>query len=326
MKDVAREANVSEGTVSKVFIGIPVGESYRNSVEEAAKRLDYEVNTYARGLRAGRTYTVALILPNLKNPFFAVIAHEICKALNMEGYRMTVHITDFDAEAEQRMIRMAYQNKVDGIIAITCSPNLVLDADVPFVSINRNLNPTIPCVSSDDFGGGFLAAEKLVSLGCKRLVYFGGGHRVFEGADGRLDGFLACCKSKGVFYDVLCSESGNHLEQSKEYVQLHTAEGRPDFDGVFCDTDRLAIEIQAIMADFGIRVPEHVQIIGFDGVRAFGDGRFVCSTIVQPIQLIAETCVSALLKKGKSSIPSQICLPVIYAPGGTTREPYDSVM
>ena len=68
MKDVAKEAGVSLGTVSKVINGIPVGDEYRKKVEQAIKTLDYHINAYAKGLKNNRTYTVAVILPNLLNP------------------------------------------------------------------------------------------------------------------------------------------------------------------------------------------------------------------------------------------------------------------
>ena len=81
IKDVAREAGVSVGTVSKVINGIPVGESYRIRVEKAIKKLDYSVNLCAKGLRSSRTHIIAVILPNLTNPFFAELVHHIIKEL-----------------------------------------------------------------------------------------------------------------------------------------------------------------------------------------------------------------------------------------------------
>ena len=74
MKDVAREAGVALGTVSKVFNDIPVGEDYRKRVEEAARRLGYQVNSYARGLKTNKTYSAALILPDITVPFFSALA------------------------------------------------------------------------------------------------------------------------------------------------------------------------------------------------------------------------------------------------------------
>ena len=70
----------------------------------------------------------------------------------------------------------------------------------------------------------------------------------------------------------------------------------------------------------GIRVPEEVQVIGFDGIRMFGDQEPIVSTIVQPVPEIADACVSTVLSRHMSSVPSLICLPVHYLPGGTTRE------
>ena len=88
MKDVAQEAGVALGTVSKVFNGIPVGDSYRLRVEAAAKKLGYQVNQYARGLRASKTYTVAVILPGVDHPFFAALAQHLCTALTQPDHRM----------------------------------------------------------------------------------------------------------------------------------------------------------------------------------------------------------------------------------------------
>ena len=96
MKDVAKEAGVSLGTVSKVINGIPVGDEYRKKVEQAIKTLDYHINAYAKGLKNNRTYTVAVILPNLLNPFFSMVAHYINRALVNRGYRMLLCDTEYD--------------------------------------------------------------------------------------------------------------------------------------------------------------------------------------------------------------------------------------
>ena len=101
MKDVAKEAGVSLGTVSKVINGIPVGDEYRKKVEQAIKTLDYHINAYAKGLKNNRTYTVAVILPNLLNPFFSMVAHYINRALVNRGYRMLLCDTEYDYTKER---------------------------------------------------------------------------------------------------------------------------------------------------------------------------------------------------------------------------------
>ena len=94
-----------------------------------------------------------------------------------------------------------------------------------------------------------------------------------------------------------------------------------DFDGIFCVTDGLLYDIRKLLTKMGVRIPQDVQMIGFDGIRDFFDKDFTCSTIVQPAEAIAQTCVSTLLNRSaEDSTASLICLPVSYAPGGTTRD------
>lgn len=319
MKDVAQEAGVALGTVSKVFNGLPVGEQYRVKVEEAAKRLGYQVNQYARGLRAGKTFTVALIVPGLNHPFFAALAQETCAALAQRDHRMLVYVTASRPDIEQSCINMVRQNKVDGIIGLTYNP-LELDEDLPFVSIDRSIASNIPCVASDNYGGGRIAAEKLISLGCRHLAFLRTGSSSPSETDRRGDGFEAACRARGVPCDSMRLSDGESMDLFRDFFLARMSEGSLDIDGVFCSTDLLAWRIQNILAELGLRVPEDVQIIGFDGIRRFGGEELYCSTIVQPIQKIAETAVDLLLAKDRANIPALVFLPVSYASGGTTRE------
>ena len=321
MKDVAQEAGVALGTVSKVFNNGSVGEDYRRRVLAAAERLGYQVNSYARGLKTNRTYTVAVVLPNIINPFFALLAQNLCQALTKRGYRMFLSITDFDPAAEQRYIHMAQQNQVDGIIGLTYNPDLQVADKVHFVSFDRYVSPDVPCVASDNFGGGRLAAKKLVELGCGRLLFLRIGSPVAGESDKRRNGFESFCRGTGVEYDTLYLCDSDGYEPFQTFLQAHIHQGRLDYDGIFCCTDVLTLEIQKMLSELGIHAPRDVQLIGFDGTAIHKGRAPECSTIVQPIPLLAETCVDILLKGDKSDLPSLICLPVSYAPGGTTQDP-----
>ena len=318
MKDVAREAGVALGTVSKVFNGIPVGDSYRRRVEEAAKQLGYQVNNYARGLKTNKTLTAALILPNLTDPFFACLAEEVCGALARRGYRMLLTLSH-DADAEQQCIRMVEQNKVDGIIALTYNPELEIGDRVPFVSIDRYFNPLVPCVASDNFGGGQMAAQKLVELGCKRLLFFRIGSDVAGETDKRGQGFQAACLQAQVDYEMLSLGDEDGYAPFRSFLLEHMRDGKLDFDGIFCNTDKLAFIVLEMLRELKLRIPEDVQLIGFDGVRMFGYGNLYCSTIAQPVAQLAETSVDILLQEDRSHLPSLICLPVSYISDSTTR-------
>jgi len=319
MKDVALEAGVALGTVSKVFNGIPVGESYRMRVEDAAKKLGYQVNQYARGLRASKTSSVALILPGVNHPFFAALAQHVCAALTQRDHRMLLYVTAFRPDMERVCINMVRQNKVDGIIGLTYNP-LEVDESLPFVSIDRCFSPDIPCVAADNYGGGRMAAEKLLELGCRRLAFLRTGSSSPSETDKRGDGFEMVCRTRQIPYDTLRLNDDADPELFRQFLLSHRSGGGLDIDGIFCSTDLLAWRIRRMLEEMGLRVPEDVQMIGFDGIRKFGAEEFYCSTIVQPIQKLAETCVDLLLAKDRRNIPALVCLPVSYAAGGTTRE------
>ena len=321
MKDVAREAGVALGTVSKVVNGLPVGDSYRIRVENAIEKLNYQVNSYAQGLKSNRTYTVALLIPNTQDPFFASLAYHINRSLSKRKYRMLLCCTDYDSSQEQEYVKMAQQNKVDGIIGLTYNPNLVVVEDTPFVAIDRSMGPKIPCVASDNFAGGQLAAEKLADLGCKKVAFLRIGSSLNNEPNKRKAGFENGCLSRGLSYKMKILNDGDSYEEFETFLSSYIQDGKLAFDGIFCVTDSLAYCVIEMLRKLGQRVPEDVQVIGFDGIRHFGSMDYVCSTIVQPVVDLAELCVDLLLQENMLVKPPLICLPVSYGNGGTTLEP-----
>lgn len=320
MKDVAKEAGVSLGTVSKVVNGLPVGEPYKQRVKDAIEKLNYQVNSYAQGLKASKTYSVALLIPNLQNPFFALLTHHINRALLKRKYKMLLCTTDADTAMEQEYITMAQQNKVDGIIGLTYNPNLVVEDNTPFVSIDRSMGPHIPCIACDNFAGGQMAAEKLADLGCKNVAFLRIGSSLNNEPNKRKSGFENGCLNRNLNYEMKILNDGDSVDEFEDFLREHITDGKLSFDGIFCVTDRIAYNILEILRRLHIRVPEDVQLIGFDGIRMLGDGELVCSTIVQPVQEIAEMCVDFLLMGNNSFKPPLVCLPVSYASGGTTMD------
>ena len=320
MKDVALEAGVALGTVSKVINGLPVGGSYRIRVEEAIKKLNYQVNSYAQGLKASKTYTVALLIPNTLNPFFAKLTYQINLSLLKRKYRMLLCCTDYDLKAEQEYITMAQQNKVDGIIGLTYNPDLHIMDNIPYVSIDRTMGAHIPCISSDNFAGGQMAAEKLADLGCKNVAFLRVGSSLTNEPNKRKAGFENGCLARNLQYSSKILQDGYSINEFETFLTEHMHNGKLDFDGLFCVTDLIAYEILKILKKLNIKVPDDVQVIGFDGVQIFGDGDYICSTIVQPVADIAEMCVELLLQENITAKPPLVCLPVSYMYGKTTKE------
>lgn len=319
MKDVATEAGVALGTVSRVINGMPVGAEYQKRVEAAIAKLDYQVNSYARGLKTNKTNCLALIIPNTHTPFFGSLTNAIHMVAASRGYRLVLCLSDYDASREQLFVEMAQQNRVDGIIGLTYNPNLIIPDGLPFITIDRYFSATIPCVSSDNFGGGRMASEKLIELGCKKLLFLRIGSSLANEPNRRKDGFIVGCQAGGVDYETLILQDDEPLSRFEDYLRTHINDGKLSFDGIFCVTDTLAHHMLKVLRALNIHVPEQVQIIGFDGVRMFGDQEYICSTIVQPINDIAESCMDLLLTSEPEKRPSQICLPVTYVYGGTTK-------
>lgn len=324
VKDVAQEAGVAIGTVSKVINGLPVGESYRKRVEDAIEKLGYRVNFYAKGLKSNRTYTIAVLVPNLVNPYFCKLVSNLNRVMTQRGYQMMIFCTDYDPNIEQEFVTMAEQKRVDGIICLSYNPQVKVTEGIPFVSIDRYFGGDIPCVASDNFGGGWIAAERLVKCGCKHLAFLRVGSKLTNEPNKRKEGFIQACEQLGVPYDLKIIDDGTPHTEFEDFLREHYVDGKMDIDGIFCVTDSLACNTIKLLEKMGLRVPEDVSVVGFDGMQKFGDQEYYCSTIVQPVDKIAAACVDLILNEKNDTTPALMCLPVQYAYGGTTKESYET--
>ena len=320
MADVAKEAGVALGTVSRVINGRQVGEEFRTKVEAAIDRLGYQYNSSGRSLRTGHTNTIAFLIPNTVNPFFSLLVQHVNLALEKRNCHMLLCFTEYDTNRENKLIKMALQNQVDGIIALTYNPNLVIPEKMPFVTIDRFFSTSVPCIASDNFSGGYLAAQKLKELGCRHVAFIQYASAIANEPQKRKNGFVSACIEQNLSYEVMALEDGQPYARFEHFLSSHYTNGRLAFDGLFVGTDSLAWQMIQTLKKMDIHVPEDVQVIGFDGIRMFGDLDPIVSSIVQPVAEIAETCVSTVLSRHLSTVPSLICLPVAYRPGGTTRE------
>lgn len=324
MKDVAREAGVALGTVSKVINGIPVGESYRLKVEAAIEKLNYQVNTYARGLKISKTDTITLIIPSLNLPFYASFAYEIEQQAYAHGRKLILCCSNGVPEKELDYLQLASQSKTDGIIALTYSDiSERVPEHIPLVAFDRQFeNHQIPRIASDNFEGGIIAVEKLVEFDCKKPVFIGF-HSSFPGeADKRFDGYLAACKKHQITPVYLyaddskdCHDTISEFIASHEDKHTHTL----DFDGIFANTDLHACIAIQILKEMRYSVPDDVQVIGFDGTKKFYPAEeYIVSTIRQPLPDLAKKCVSMILDESGEPMPTLTLLPVTYEYGGTT--------
>ena len=334
IKDVAKDAGVSIGTVSKVINGVHVRDEYFQRVEASIQKLNYRVNLNARGLKAQRTNDIAVIVPTLENPFFPPMVDAIEKELTERGKRMLICISRNDRDKLRGYIEMARNNRVDGIFGVTYSN---IDDDIlehmPIVSFDRHFKSSIPCVASDNFAGGELAARTLAEKGCKKLLCFWTGSDYDCEPSKRIKGFQQYCLKNHIEHNVLSYMDYEQVDTGFMYISQmnrdmvrniihgHSDKGKFEFDGIFCSSDHLALIVKEELENIGIRVPQDVQIIGFDGIQIMNGGKPIVSSIQQPVAQIAQTGVSILLQLiEEGSAESVVDLPVRFVEGGTTRQ------
>lgn len=319
MKDVARLAGVGVGTVSRVLNGGSAKESTRKKVKAAMEELNYQPNFYARGLKMNQTFSVALIIPSVWNPFFSEFAFHVETALEKNNYKMYLCNSDGAVDKEKEYLQMVTQNKVDGIIGITYSDiDEYISSNLPFVSIDRYFTEDVIYVTADNISGGRLAARKLQELGCKKVAYIGGYQEIPNET-----------KNRRKYFEIECNELGQEIVVLDMLEPLHDLEekietfiiGNPGIEGIFTINDPMAVTVCNVLEQMNIKVPEDIQVIGFDGQRIHNHSPYLVSTIVQPIQEMAVTAVDLLLSviKGQT-VENRTVLPVHFGEGQTTRK------
>lgn len=329
IKDVARDANVAVGTASKVVNGQYVSEANRKKVEASIEKLGYQVNYYARGLKTKYTHTVATIVPEIRNPFFAMWVYYIEQELYKKGYKMFLCNSQEIVEKEERYFKMTVQNKVDGIICVSYYDiEHYISESIPLISLDRHFEKKVSCICSDNYHGGELAAEKMISTGSRSLLYLRSGSDIPGETMKRGVGFSDYCKEKGVPCETVDVGEAHELFEPDgamedvlyKFLVSKTVNGKLLYDGIYTSTDWLGWLLLEQIRKLGIRVPEEVQVVGHDGIRWMNRGGYMLSTIVQPIKEMAEKSVELVLKKiHGEEIDILTMLPVTFGEGGTTR-------
>ncbi|WP_098445762.1 LacI family DNA-binding transcriptional regulator [Bacillus sp. es.036] len=320
MKDVAREAGVGLGTVSRVLNNNgPVKETTRRKVERAIEALNYKQNEVARNFKMQQSQSIALIVPTIWHPFFSKFAYHVEKKLSDLGYKMILCNTQNERAKEISYISMLEKNKIDGLIAITYSAELdqYISSHLPIVSIDRHFTKDVVFVTSDNKNGGELAAKELTTRGCKRIAYLGSVSNIENESMKRRLGFETESLSKNV--DHCIYELREPVKDIEAVIQRFLKQN-PDVDGFFAMNDKWAKVLLRSLKNVGRRVPEDVQVIGFDGVTSSKEDELTFSTIIQPVAEMAEKAVEVLINLIKEQpVEKKNVLPVTFFDGNSTN-------
>ena len=326
MKDVAQKAGVGVGTVSRVINHVPgVKESTLNKVNEAIKALNYIPDAYARGLKTKSSRTIALIVSSVWYPFFSEFAYYVEKRLDKEDYKLLLCNSDNNPVEEAKYIKMLKQNKIDAIIAITYSDiEQYIYSNIPFVSLDRYFDKKVSYVTSDNYEGGKLAAQKLIEKGAETLIYIGEKVIYSDAMSARKSGFVDYCNLNHVPYEIVEVSSIKNYENVKKDILSFLEENYNRIlkgkIGCFTSTDDYGYLLLNASNSLKISVPENLQIIGFDGGKRIISEMPTMSSIRQPVDLIAKESVQLLTKliNKETNEISRVYLPISFYEGDTT--------
>lgn len=308
--EIARQAAVSKGTVSRVINGkSTVAAKTRLNVLEVMKRLDYVPDPVARELSMRSKHTLGIWVgagANRLSPYFNLIWRALLREMQMRATQfieLPLDITPvrrrFDA------VLMFHCADIDNRLAALATRQL------PAVLIGHY--PGISCVAPDDLGGGHLAAERMLALGHRRMLHLSVGDDL-QWARERANGFeagLAASGVKGVECTVVKGE-GSVLGGYRLMRDAWNNGLRPT--GVFCATDEMAVGALGALADLEVSVPKEVSILGFDGLTELYPG---LASVAQDIPAIAHMAVSLALAAIEKNSVRQKVVPVTLIEGTT---------
>ncbi|HZB02551.1 MAG TPA: LacI family DNA-binding transcriptional regulator [Actinomycetota bacterium] len=270
--DVASLAGVSKTTVSHVISGNrPVSTETRSRVETAIADLGYRPDGVARSLRTRRTHVVALIIPDITNPFYPVLSRGLEHALAETGYRTFICSSDGDTERELDFLAEVFDRRVDGIVLDSFHIGVddvmsITRGGVPMVWIGGSpgAHPGVDSVRPDDEHGAFEATMHLVEHGHRAIA-------IVDGPAGsgtsRRNGYLRALETAGI------QPPSTHLVRSdwtreggaSALRRLLRSDPRPT--AIFCSNDRSAIGVIDAAHERGLGLPDDLAVVGFDDIE-----------------------------------------------------------
>jgi LacI family transcriptional regulator len=303
IKDVARESGVNISTVSRALNdGYGVNEHTREHVLAVAARLDYHPNRVARGLVTGRSHSLALIISDIRNPFFAELTRGAEDAARAGGCDLVLCNSDLNAAKQMQYVHSLLEKRVDGILmnsvtALSKAQQQELAAcGVPIVLLNRSAShQAFSTVSVDNEAGGAMAARYLLDLGHRRIAHLTG-PRLHGNLTARARGFertLAAAKPAirpVVLHGEYDFAGGRRLAEK-------LFEEHPEVTAIFAGNDVMAFGATRAALDLDMRIPGDVSLVGFDNVELSSITYPPLTTIHQPKYEIGQRAVEILLRQ-----------------------------
>ncbi|WP_426185337.1 LacI family DNA-binding transcriptional regulator [Microbacterium sp. TWP3-1-2b2] len=302
VRDVAVAASVSVGTVSNVLNRRDkVAADTVERVLAAIDELGFVRNDAARQLRAGRSRSIGLVVPDAGNPFFADVARGAEARAEDDRLSVLLGNSDEDSSREDRYLDLFREQRVNGVLISPATDDVdklqrVQNAGIPVVLVDHELPGSTFCsVSVDDIEGGYLAVRHLIDIGRRRIAFIGGPSSIAQVAN-RLTGARRAVEEAPDATLELIEMPALTVLNGREAGEVIV--GQPDRpDAIFAANDLLAVGLLQAFSMFGtLRVPEDIALIGYDDIDFAAATVVPLSSIRQPAQLIGHTAVDLLLR------------------------------
>jgi LacI family transcriptional regulator len=267
--DVAKRAGVAPITVSRVINNSGyISQITRERVEAAVKELGYVPNTIARGLRSKRTMTLALVVTDITNPYFTLMARGVEDVAGESGYTVVYCNSDESEAKEEKYANILAQRQVDGVLLVPSCGNVktikfLMSNDITVVALDRRVSGVeIDSVRSDSENGANRLIKLLIGLGHKRIAIITGPKDVSTSVD-RVTGYQQALTESGlsenelVYYGAFTQESGYEFTNQ---AMLHS----PKPTAIFGANNFITIGIIKALQDLKVGVPGDVSVVGFD--------------------------------------------------------------
>jgi len=294
IKDVAKKANVSISTVSRVINQKGyVHEETKELIERTIKELGFVPNQLARSLTNRSSKIIAVIVPHIGPYFYGELLESIEAQAQANDYKIMFFNVQDDPERELEYLKFFEQYNIEGIIIASNFQNTSkLDQlKVPIITIDHILDENIPSITADSVKAGELAARKLIQSGCKNLAVFRGPSFLMTTIE-RTMGFNKELQKHNMYAEIfdfdLISPDARQIEQI-----LQT---NPHIDGIFTYSDTLAMVVMSVLKKLGRRIPDDVQLIGYDNSPFCKFMDPPLTTISQPVSVIGKQAFINLIR------------------------------
>lgn len=299
--DVARLAEVSVATVSRVLNGVSVTEANRNSVLAAIKQLDYRPNAFARSLATNRSGGLGVVVNEVSSPFYGGVVNGIESELQAHGKHLIVSSGHADRRREREAVDFLLHRRTDALIlhleATSDDDLLQLSKQrTPIVIVGRHVvELTGNCIYLDNFKGGQLATKHLIDRGHRRIAHITGNLSIKDARD-RLDGYRRALSEAGIRYDEALVVEGDFVEGGGQRAMERLLDRELGFTAVFCANDQTAAGALVTLRERGKNVPSDISVVGYDDVLLANYLHPALTTIRQPFAEMGQAAARLALK------------------------------